>query len=196
MIDYLGSIGIEKGQPFAPDAGMTAPLDAAAQEARTWLEAHCDAFYPGFFTPEGQWTFPVPAELVQALQNGYSDPDVCPVDLRGVTFTFAYVAIKRLGAGQVYLVSIRDADGNALDGSQTYRLTVPPDAPVEQYWSVTACDRESHALIRDMPRASRSSQIADLQANADGSVDIYFGRRRRRAWRQTGCPPIPNAASC
>ena len=67
MIDYLGSIGIEKGQPFAPDAGMTAPLDAAAQEARTWLEAHCDAFYPGFFTPEGQWTFPVPAELVQAL---------------------------------------------------------------------------------------------------------------------------------
>ena len=26
-----------------------------------------------------------------------------------------------------------------------------------------------------MPRASRSSQIPDLQKNADGSVDIYFG---------------------
>ena len=73
-------------------------------------------------------------QAVQALQNGYSDPDACPVDLRGVTFTFGYVAIKRLGAGQFYLVSIRDADGSALDGSQTYRLTVPSDAPVEQYW--------------------------------------------------------------
>jgi hypothetical protein len=26
-----------------------------------------------------------------------------------------------------------------------------------------------------MPRASRSSQIPELQKNADGSVDIYFG---------------------
>ena len=26
-----------------------------------------------------------------------------------------------------------------------------------------------------MPRASRSSQIPEMQKNADGSVDIYFG---------------------
>jgi hypothetical protein len=26
-----------------------------------------------------------------------------------------------------------------------------------------------------VPRASRSSQVADLQKNADGSVNIYFG---------------------
>jgi hypothetical protein len=26
-----------------------------------------------------------------------------------------------------------------------------------------------------MPRASRSSQIAELQKNSDGSIDIYFG---------------------
>jgi hypothetical protein len=52
---------------------------------------------------------------------------------------------------------------------------VPPNAPVEQYWSVTAYDRATHALIRDVPRASRSSQIPELQKNADGSIDIYFG---------------------
>jgi hypothetical protein len=52
---------------------------------------------------------------------------------------------------------------------------VPPDAPVEQYWSATAYDRATHALIRNMPRASRSSQIPEMQKNADGSVDIFFG---------------------
>jgi hypothetical protein len=52
---------------------------------------------------------------------------------------------------------------------------VPANVPVEQYWSPTAYDRETHALIRNMPRASRSSQIADLQKNADGSVDIFLG---------------------
>ena len=108
-----------------------------------------------------------------------------------MTFTFAYVATKRLGAGQFYLVSIRDADGNALDGSQTYRLMMPPDAPVEQYWSVTAYDRETHALIRDMPRASRSSQIADLQANADGSVDIYFGPKAPEGMEANWVPTDP-----
>ena len=52
---------------------------------------------------------------------------------------------------------------------------MPANAPVEQYWSATVYDREDARLVRDMPRASRSSQIAELQKNADGSVDVYFG---------------------
>ena len=52
---------------------------------------------------------------------------------------------------------------------------MPPNAPVEQYWSITAYDRQTHALINNMPRASRSSQIPEMQKNPDGSVDIYFG---------------------
>ena len=52
---------------------------------------------------------------------------------------------------------------------------MPANVPVQQYWSLTAYDRETHALIRNMPRASRSSQIQELQKNADGSVDIFLG---------------------
>jgi hypothetical protein len=40
---------------------------------------------------------------------------------------------------------------------------------------VTAYDRVTHALIRNMPRASRSSQIPEMQKNSDGSVNVYFG---------------------
>jgi hypothetical protein len=52
---------------------------------------------------------------------------------------------------------------------------VPPNPPVEQYWSATVYDRATHALVRDLPRASRSSQIPEMQKNGDGSVDVYFG---------------------
>jgi hypothetical protein len=52
---------------------------------------------------------------------------------------------------------------------------VPANAPVRQYWSATAYDRATHALIRNQARSSRSSQNPDLQKNADGSMDIYFG---------------------
>jgi hypothetical protein len=92
-----------------------------------------------------------------------------------MAYSYAFVGLKRLGAGQFYLISIRDKQDNAFDGGSTYRLTVPPNVPVEQYWSVTAYDRQTHALIRNAPRASRSSQLPELQKNADGSVDVYFG---------------------
>ena len=108
-------------------------------------------------------------------QEAYADPNLYPVDNRGMVYSYAYIGIKRLGIGQFYLISIRDKDGQSFDGGNMYRLTVPANPPVEQYWSVTAYDRQTHALIKNMPRASRSSQIPELQKNADGSVDIYFG---------------------
>jgi hypothetical protein len=75
----------------------------------------------------------------------------------------------------MYMITIRDHDGDAFDGGKTYRLKVPPNAPVEQYWSATAYDRQTHALIKDMPHASRASNSSEVRGNADGSVDIYFG---------------------
>ena len=52
---------------------------------------------------------------------------------------------------------------------------MPANAPVKQYWSATAYERATDALIRNLPRSSRSSQNPGLQKNPDGSVDIYFG---------------------
>jgi hypothetical protein len=43
------------------------------------------------------------------------------------------------------------------------------------YWSATAYDRATHALIREQKRASRASTTPGLQTNTDGSVDVFFG---------------------
>jgi hypothetical protein len=52
---------------------------------------------------------------------------------------------------------------------------VPPNVPVEQYWSLTAYDRETHALIRNLDRASRASNAADVKKMPDGSVELFLG---------------------
>ncbi|MCG7361428.1 DUF1254 domain-containing protein [Roseomonas sp. ACRSG] len=174
MINTLRSIGIEKGKPFRPDAQSRAFLDAAIGDARRVLDAMYDKGWPSFFE-NTQWRAAAPAEFIKTQVSGYADPDDYPSDARGMCYTYGYIGLKRLGAGQFYLIAIRDRDGNALDGARTYRLTVPPQAPVEQYWSVTAYDRNTHALIRGMPRASRSSQIREMQKNTDGSIDVFFG---------------------
>jgi hypothetical protein len=174
MIDQLRTIGIEKGKPFAPNEAAQNVLTAAIGEAKEILAQRYDAGFPPFWSGS-HWTLPALPEAIEGQGTTYVDKDKYAVDARGVLYTYGYVAIKRLGAGQFYLISISDKDGQPYDGSKTYRLTVPPNVPIEQYWSVTAYDRETHALIKNMPRASRASNAAELQKNTDGSVDIYFG---------------------
>ena len=174
MIDQLRTIGIEKGKPFTPSETTRKVLDAAVEEAEAILERRYDAGFPPFY-PNSHWMYPTLPEAIEGQGTTYSDHDKYAIDARALLYTYAFISIKRPGAAQFYLVSIRDKDGNGFDGAKTYRLNVPAGAPVEQYWSVTAYDRQTHALIRNMPRASRSSQIPELQKNADGSVDVFFG---------------------
>jgi len=174
MIDQLKSIGIEKGKPFRPDEATQRVLNAAAGEAHAWLELKYETMFSPYY--EGRrWTFPILPEVIDGLQTQFANPESYPVDGRGVTYTMAFFSTKHSGIGQFYLMTIKDKDGQSLTGANTYRLTVPAHVPVKQYWSATAYDRATHALIRDMTRAGRSSQSPGLQANADGSVDIWFG---------------------
>jgi hypothetical protein len=173
-IDQLRTIGIEKGRSFAPDGSTSAALDAGIQEAKAWLAARYDAGFPAFFSGT-HWTMPALPEAVDGQSTTYSDTNKYAVDARGIAYSYAYIAIKRLGVGQFYLINIKDKDGDGYDGGKTYHLHVPPNVPVEQYWSVTAYDRETHALIKGVDRASRASNAVDLEKNADGSVDLFFG---------------------
>jgi hypothetical protein len=174
MIDQLKSLGIEKGKRFEPDGATTAQLGKGIAEARRWLEEKYDTGLVPYYG-KGRWNFPANPDLVKAASAAFNEPDAYPVDVRGVAYSYAYVGIKRLGTGQFYLISIKDKEGRPFDGGNTYRLTVPANVPVQQYWSLTAYDRKTHALIRNMPRASRSSQIPELAKNADGSVDLFLG---------------------
>lgn len=168
-------MGIRKGETFASSEEHLAILDEAAQEAHAWLDARYESLYQPTYWEASRWALPISEELVQELPNGFPNPDVYPVDVRGIAYSFAFFAAKHFGAGQFYLFNIHDAAGQPFHGSERYRLTVPPDAPVTQYWSVTVYDRATHALIREMPHASRSSQSPGLVVEADGSVSIYFG---------------------
>jgi hypothetical protein len=174
MINQLRSIGIEKGTTFDPDPDTRRILESAATEARAWLDNEYEKVFDPF-NPGSHWALPARPELITASEANFELPDAYPVDARAVAYSMAFFSTKHMGKGQYYLMTIRDNQDQPLDGSRSYRLTVPADAPVTQYWSVTAYNRETHTLIRDVPRAGRSSQSPGLQSNADGSVDLDFG---------------------
>jgi hypothetical protein len=175
MIEPLETIGIRKDKPFHPDAAARKVLDEAAGEAHAWL----DDKYEGVFTPPyyagTHWQLPAMPGLSEAIMTDFSDANSYPVEARGVAYSMAFFSAKHLGEGQFYLMTIVDGAGKPLEGGRAYRLTVPPNPPVKLYWSATAYDRATHALIRDLPWSSRSSNTPGLKKNTDGSVDVYFG---------------------
>jgi hypothetical protein len=191
MIDQLRSIGIEKGKPFTPDAAMNQVYTGAIAEAHAWIAAKYDAGLPPFFE-KTHWTFPAHPELLKAASENFDSPSAYPVDWRGLTYTYGYIGIKRLGSGQFYLINIKDNGGESYEGSKIYRLHVPPNVPIEQYWSLTAYDRDTHALIKGVDRASRASNSADVKKNADGSVDLYLGPKPSAGQETNWIPTDPS----
>jgi hypothetical protein len=175
MIDFLKTAGIAKGKPFTTDLKTRPILEGAAREAHSSIDM---AYERGFSSPffEGtHWALPVSKETIEGLSTMFTDPDSYPIDGRAVYFSVAYFSAKHLGTGQFYLLTIEDKTGQPFDGKKTYRLHVPPNAPVRLYWSATAYDRKTHALIREASRSSRASNSEGVQQNADGSVDVFFG---------------------
>ena len=69
---------------------------------------------------------------------------------------FAYLAIgmspamadKIVGGGSQYLSTPRDFDDAFLDGAKNYRLTLPANIPVRNFWSVVVYDAESRSMLK------------------------------------------------
>ena len=176
MIEMLRSLGIEKGKPFAPDDRMKAMLDAAAKEAHEYIAASYEANFDPPFFEDTHWAVPVPQATMEGLQTGFANANVYALDGRAVMYHMAYFSPKALGAAQFYVMTMFDKAGQPLDGNKSYQLTVPANAPVQQYWSATLYDRATHALIKDTAHASRASNMPELQKGADGAVTLYFGQ--------------------
>jgi hypothetical protein len=174
MIDQLATIGIKKGKSFSPDAHAREILEEAIKDAHSLLDHKYETIFTPFY--EGaNWALPASEDVAKAIMSNYQVPNIYPVEDRAVSYSMAYFSTKHLGTGQFYLMTIKDKNGESFDGSKQYHLHLPPNVPVKLYWSITAYDRETHALIKDMKYASRASTTPGLVKNADGSVDLYFG---------------------
>jgi hypothetical protein len=166
----LRSLGIKKGEAFVPDAEMREIMSAAAGEAQAGFMEGLrggEPFYSG-----SQWKL---LENIGAKTGfTFQTDDALYFDERALIYYMAFAAPKKLGAGTFYLVGANDSTGHALHGEDRYRLTVPANVPVRQYWAVTVYDCETACFMREAHTISIDS-FQQTQKSADGSVDVYFG---------------------
>ena len=64
---------------------------------------------------------------------------------------------------------------------RTYRLHVPKDVPVAQFWALTLYSENTRRPYDNGGTETRSvdlgSKMKDLKHNADGSVDLFIGAK-------------------
>jgi hypothetical protein len=173
MMGMLRTLGIDKAKDFKPDEPTRAGLKAAAEEAHAWFMDRL-VTYGDHYWPDSKWD--VPAAAI-GPKSGFTweANGILDVDARGIAFFSFFCPPKKLGTGQFYLVTFFDGKAQRLRGGENYRLRVPGDVPVTQFWSATVYDHATCALIRNVARPSMDSYDTRASKNADGSTDVYFG---------------------
>jgi hypothetical protein len=175
MMGMLQPLGIEKGKPFNPTERQKKILTEASQvgEVMARTIAYDKRFKNVKVWPTRQWEI-----SLFMKETSQEAPYHTQVDERASWFYEAVgVSVgmmgRTVGAGQVYLEATKDKNGHWLDGSKSYSIRVPANAPVAQFWSFTVYDNETRCFVNTGVQPDRSSRN-DIVKNADGTVDLYF----------------------
>ena len=191
----LASIGIEKGKEFNPDPRMKEILTEAAKigsvTARALTARPKDErmyVYPG----ERVWTNPFIEGRYDFLKDG-----VRLLDSRIYMHFYATgitpaMAIRNVGKGSQYLIAYLDENGEALDGSKTYKINLPPNVPAKDFWSFTLYDNQTRAMLQtDQRFPGLDNNQEGLKQNPDGSFDIYFSPESPEGWENNWIQTVP-----
>ncbi|MGB9096806.1 DUF1254 domain-containing protein [Erwinia sp.] len=189
MMGMLISLGIERGKPFEPDNTARTAMRQAVIDAWFFMQQWFDNFpKEKLYWPDRHY-----ASLLQADKNNrftfvYEDR----IDLinRAAEYFWCTYMPEQLSASPAtqYLMALADADGTSLEAGQMYKLDVPAQMPVKQFWALTVYNRDTMSFIYSKSgRTTLSSyDLEKMKKNADGSVTIYVGPTPPKALKITG----------
>ena len=181
LLGLLLAIGIEKGQPFNPDERVrhilteAVAVGNATARSISFHQKGSELLKDAFIYEDSAWFNPFLGSY-QFLKSGARSMDGRVMFHYPYTAVTPAMAVKLIGVGSQYGVVAMDAEGEYLDGAHTYKLTLPPDVPAKDFWSVLIYDPQTRSMLQtDQQFPGLNSMKGDVNPNADGSYDIYFG---------------------
>jgi hypothetical protein len=176
----IASIGIVKGQPFTPDARMQKLLTEAATIGNATARAityrpriEGVSIYPD---TNSAWSTAFANHNTSFEANGTMGLDARVLYYFNAGGVTPAMATSHVGQGSDYALALLDANSQAFDGAKTYKLRLPPNVPVNDFWALTMYDTQTRSQLQTSQAfPTVGSQDKGIQKNADGSFDIYFG---------------------
>jgi len=175
----IAAIGIEKGKEFAPDDRMQAILEDAAKIGEGIARAY--TYFPRdpgvkVFGENSAWVLAFPDRDTTFMRGEGRNLDGRTTYHYGYIVVSPAMAIRAAGKGSDYTMAMLDSEKRPLDGAKTYKLTMPADVPVKDFWAVTMYDTQTRSQLQtDQQFPTLDSYTEGMQKNPDGSIDVYFG---------------------
>ena len=191
----IAAIGIVKGQPFKPDARMKKLLSEAATLGNA--TSRVITFHPRFAgvkiypdNPKSVWSTAFANKNTSFEANGAMGLDARVLYYFNAGGVTPAMAATRAGEGSDYALAVLDANQQAFDGSKAYKLHLPPNVPVNDFWAVTIYDTQTRSQLQTGQKfPTIGSQTEGMKKNADGSYDVYFAPKAPKGmegnWLQT-----------
>ena len=198
----FASVGIEKGKTFDPDERMQkiladgVALGNAASRAIVWhprSEKNMTGVrvYPD---ADSNWIMAYTARNVHF--NG-EDGQTMNTDAR-VMFHYPYTAVTpamaapRLGKGSDYAITYVASTQQPFDGAKSYKLNIPADPPVANFWAVTVYDTQTRSMLQtDQDAPTVGGNTEGLKKNRDGSYTVYYGPKAPEGFENNWIETIP-----
>lgn len=174
MMGLLARLGIKRGEPYAPDERLQAMFDHASSEALEYMIDQYHRMLNPFVFEGKKWSALVP-DGSRETEWTYEFPSYYDYHARGALYYAIITSVKNYGSATYYLDLAETSDGEWLDGSKVYKLTMPPNVPVRDFWAISTYDLETASYLRDIEKSSIDSNMKEVKKNSDGSVTIYFG---------------------
>jgi len=200
MMGMLTTLGIQKGKPYNPDETTRKAMRQAVVDAYYYMQQMTlkeDSFAERWWEDKNWY------DVLYCDENNefvYDYSDRLDLDSRAIRYFSGTFFPRKLGPKPAvqYVFALADNTGKKLQAGKTYSLTMPPDVPVTQFWSLIIYDLETWAFIYNpLDRAGLSSfDLANMEKNSDGSVTLYFGPKapdgQESNWIPTeGKRPLP-----
>ena len=191
MMAMLADIGIEKGKAFKPDAETKQALQEGldlAWDYMQYLFTRPDGAFTGYWDDRQWGVFNLSPEQAK-LGFPFVTKDRVLLDDRAQAYFYLTYLPKILGGGSFYLVGLHDSEGELMNGTDTYKLTVPADTPARDFWSVIVYSMKTKGFIENVETVGLSSLVIDtMKKNDDGSVDVYFAPRAPKGMESNWIP--------
>ncbi|MFK0278631.1 DUF1254 domain-containing protein [Ensifer sp. NPDC090286] len=178
MMGMLQSLGIEPGKPFAPDEKTKKAMRQAAIDVWFYLQEWFDNIPKDrLYWPDRHYASLLMTDANRRFTFVYDDH----IDLiaRAAEYFWCTYMPRELSDSPAtqYLMAMYDKDGKPLEAGKLYKLDVPAEMPVKQFWALTVYNRATMSFIySDSNRTTLSSYDLDnMKKNTDGGVTLYVG---------------------
>ncbi len=175
----FAEIGVHPGKPFSPPAALAEAIDTGAETGRDKIRRASTAI-----SREQNGWFAAPLDV------GHFGED----DLARAAVAWRYIYAND-AAEALYLMAMRDAQGQPLRGDKAYRLRFEPGRlpPVGAFWSLTLYDGKSQLLSANpLKRYSLGDRSPSLRYDADGGLTLLIQHQSPVEAEQGNWLPAPD----